>query len=865
MEAESALKSLARQTGYSVLFQSADVAGIKTNAIDGSYTLKDVLPVLFRETGLNGHLTRRGVITILHKPAGGVGKVTTKNGKGLFWDKLAAALASVLVVHPAVSADGTKSPQGGLEEIIVTAQRREENLQAVPIAVTALGADMLESFRVADIQDLSGLAPNLYLLDQGVRSTPVVSIRGIRSGTSDNAVDPKVGLYLDGVYVGRSVGAIFDVAEIERVEVLRGPQGTLFGRNATGGAISMITSSPTGEFGLKQDISFGSNDAFRARTNLNLPALGMLSVKFSYLHDEDSGTSDNLIGGQRIDLRSFDPDFGVLKYDDDLGSKDADAFMVAARLALNDDLTVDYKFDYTDSDTVGNPSQMLGITGGALNGMVQFINSLQPQYGGITNVSIKRLNNVAAATSVEPLEVLGHNLTVNWGISDEVNFKSITAWREMKQKPNIYDLAATGGWKLTSAQLAGLLTGNYGAVFNPANAPGANDSFFDLLTARSTSQRQFSQELQLTVTKEWFDLVGGVFYFTEHSPGLNALGIMKPIDDGVAEPAWFDSIFGTGTNESITDNESVAIYAQGTWHATDKLDLTAGIRRTEDTRETEIVQAVGAAGGGALQPGVYDTDFGKTNYTLIASYTFREDLMAYAKFATGYVAGGVMSSIPYGPEEVESYELGLKSQWLDNRLRVNAATFFMDYTDMQVATFIDGVQNYENAGKAEITGLELEVEAVPVDGLTLSGTLGWTDFEYKEFFVRGVDMSDVIRTTGTPEWNARLSAQYDFEALGFGGVPYVRLDSRWRTESDIVAQPPDPVLADIAVTDEHWIVDARVGIVDIPLSETTMAVSLWAKNLLDEDDIIDFGPEVINQTGQFINERTYGVDFSIAL
>ena len=190
----------------------------------------------------------------------------------------------------------------------------------------------------------------------------------------------------------------------------------------------------------------------------------------------------------------------------------------------------------------------------------------------------------------------------------------------------------------------------------------------------------------------------------------------------------------------------------------------------------------------------------------------------------------------------------------------------MDYTDLQVQTFIDGVQNFQNAGSAEITGLELEVDAVPLDGLTLSGTLGWTDFEYQEFLMGGVDVSDDIRTTYTPEWNTRLSAQYDFASLGFGGTPFVRLDSRWRSEADITAQPlADPVLSDIAVTDDHWIVDARVGIVDVPLSNTTMGVSLWAKNLLDEDDIIDFGPEVINQTGQFINERTVGVDFSISL
>ena len=775
-----------------------------------------------------------------------------------------ALYAGVAAAQAQGAADAGHAAQ--LDEIVVTAQKREENLQTVPIAVTALGTDMLESFRVTDIQDLNGLAPNLVMIDQGVRSIPTITIRGISSGVSNNAVDPKIGMYLDGVYVGRSVGAIFDLAEIERVEVLRGPQGTLFGRNATGGAISMITSAPTGEFGLKQDLSFASNDALRARTTLDLPSWGPLSVKFSYLHDEDSGTADNLIGGQRIDLRPFDPDFGVLKYDDDLGSEDTDAFMFAARLALSDELTVDYKYDRTDSDTVGNPTQQLGVTGGPLNPLLTFIESLQPLYGGITNVSLKRLDDVAAATSVQPLEVFGHNLTVSWDISEDVSFKSITAWREMEQDPNIYDLAATGGWKFTAAQLTGALTNDYAAIFNPANAPGANDWFFNLLTARSTSQRQFSQELQLTITKDAFDLVGGVFYFTEHSPGLDALGIMKPIAGGVAAPAWFDSIFGTGTNESIADNDSIAVFAQGTWHATEQLDLTAGIRRTEDDRETEIVQAAGAAAGGALQPGVYDTEYGKTNYTFIASYTFAEDLMAYAKYATGYVAGGVMSSIPYGPEEVDNYEAGVKSQFFDNRLRVNGVLFYMDYSDLQVQTFIDGVQNFQNAGEAEITGVELEVDALPLDGLTLSGTLGWTDFEYKEFMMGGVDVSDTIRTTYTPEWNMRLSAQYDFGSLAMGGTPYVRLDSRWRDEADITAQPiADPVIADVAVTDSHWILDARAGVVDIPFRDATLGVSVWAKNLLDEDDIVDFGPEVINQTGQFINERTVGVDLSLAL
>lgn len=138
----------------------------------------------------------------------------------------------------------------GIEDIVVTAQRREESLQKVPVAITALTAETLDNSRALNINNLSGLAPNVQIETQGLQSTPAITIRGVLSGASDNAVDPKVGIYLDGVYIGRSVGAIFDLADLSRVEVLRGPQGTLFGRNSTGGAISLISAAPTGEFGI---------------------------------------------------------------------------------------------------------------------------------------------------------------------------------------------------------------------------------------------------------------------------------------------------------------------------------------------------------------------------------------------------------------------------------------------------------------------------------------------------------------------------------------------------------------------------------------------------------------------------------------
>ena len=384
------------------------------------------------------------------------------NKKYLFVQTAAAAIVAGIAV-PNMAAAQTSEEQGarsgGLGEIVVTAQRREESLQDVPVAVTALNSETLDNLRVTDVQRLTGLAPNLAITTQGIQSIPTISMRGINSGTSDNAVDPKIGIYLDGVYIGRSVGAIFDLADIERVEVLRGPQGTLFGRNATGGAISLITARPTGEFGVKAMASYGNQDSLRFRTTVNLPQMGPLALKFSYLHDESHGWMKNLAGGQTVDLSMREPSFGTLTYADRLGARNIDAFQAAARLDFGGDFTADYRFDYTDSKTVGSPVQVLGHTG-QLAALTQGVFGLQALTGGITNQGAKPLSRVANSTSVQPMTVEGHNLTLTWNASDSLTFKSITGYRKFKQKPNIYDLSGTGGLRFSAAQ--------FGALINPA-------------------------------------------------------------------------------------------------------------------------------------------------------------------------------------------------------------------------------------------------------------------------------------------------------------------------------------------------------------------------------------------------------------
>ncbi|TXS89824.1 TonB-dependent receptor [Parahaliea maris] len=767
--------------------------------------------------------------------------------------------ATLILAQGSVAQDIARS-NGALEEVIVTAQKREQNLQAVPIAVTALTADTLRAFRVTNVEGLSNLAPNLNVQQQGRGTLPHINIRGVSSAVADAAVDPKIATYLDGVYIGRTVGSIFDLADIERVEVLRGPQGTLFGRNATGGAISIITAAPTGQLGFKQDFTFGNYDMLRSRSTLDLPAFGPLRLKVSYLHDEQEGYSDNLIGGQTIDLRLRDRAMGVLKYADKLGGKESDAVMVGAQLDVSDSVMFDYRFDYTDSTTVGTPTQQLGIVG-ATAPLMSAINAFQPLYGGITNLSSKPLGNVAAATSEEQLDISGHNLTLTWDINEQLNLKSITAYREMEQDPAIYDLGGTGGWKFTTTQMAALFAGDIPGIL--ANPPGPNDSFFSILTARALEQDQVSQELQLTWTADRFDIVAGGFYFREESSSHNVLGVLQPVENGVVRPSFLDPIFGNGVNNSDNKNESFAAFVQGTWRVSDQLDFTLGLRRTEDKREFNLIEAGAAAGAGDLDEGIYDLDYGKTNYTVILNYRWAEDVMSYAKVGTGFAAGGIMNGIPYDPEEMTNYEIGLKSQFLDNRLRLNAAAFFMDYEDLQVQTFNDGKQRFENAGQVEVSGLELELDTVIVDGLTASASLGWFDFKYKEYLRNGVDISDDVRHIRAPDLNGRISLQYDLPETLFGGTPFMRLDSRYSSEAENLSIASGyPEIDRLSMRDAYWLVDLRAGLASVPAGSGKIDVSLWARNLLDEDDVNVYGNEVLNITGIYSRPRTYGVDFS---
>ncbi len=790
----------------------------------------------------------------------------------------ALALAGVSLLATAAVAQDTApqasgSDMAGLEEIVVTAQRRAESLQKVPVAVTAISSEQLDTLRVTNVKNLAGLAPSLQIQTQGLQSNPSIAIRGVASGVSNNAVDPKVGIYLDGVYIGRTVGSIFDLADIQRVEVLRGPQGTLFGRNATSGAISLVSADPTGEFEVRGNVSYGNYDQIRGKVVVNLPAFGPFSVKFAYLHDEIAGDYTNLLGGKTLNMSLRDPKFGTQTFANKLGGRNIDGGQLAIRGEFGN-LTADYRFDYTDSRTVGRAMQSFGVIPDQSGALLQPIVNLQPFFGGITNISPNaRLKSVANATSAEHVVTQGHSLTLAVKPNDLVTLKSITAYRKFKQDPNVYDLAASGGLRFTFGQLGALITPGLtpaqiqAALFNPANIPGPNDYFFSLLTSRDTSQKQFSQEFQIQLDGENYELTAGAFYFHERSPATDVLGILSPTPNGVVVPSPLDAVFGSGLTDTLSINDSIAGYGQLTIHLGDRVDVTGGLRYTIDDRKLNI-NAISNAQGGALGVGKYSVSFNKLNYTGIVTWRPTDDSTVYGKISSGYVAGGILSGIPYKPETLVAYELGAKTQMFDNRLRLNVAAFYSDYKDLQTQNFINGRQFFDNAGKAKIKGFEVEADVVPVRGLVLSGNIGYADLNYKTFILNGVEVADVARTTYNSKWTARASAQYDAPEFSNGSHLQARVEGRYRSSYYLTSTPFRNLTGQVVLENEnkqpgYWLVDGRVGLMNVPVGSSSFSVSAFGQNLFDKQ-YISFGAPVLSLVGTYDRGRTYGVELGFA-
>lgn len=688
----------------------------------------------------------------------------------------------------------------GLEEVVVTAQKRSENLQNTPISMTAFSAERLAELGAQRAIDIAQYTPNVNIVTNNVSNTGIaVGVRGLQAADAAMGADSKIGIYLDGVYLARIAAASFDVVDIAQIEVLWGPQGTLWGKNTTGGSINIVTEKPRGELTFRQALSFGNYDYFRSHTTLDTPTWNGLSAKFSYDRSQKDGEISNTYPGN-----SRKP-----------GDMDNEAYAIALRWQPAETFVADYIYDRHNRDGIGPGNQLVAVTPrlallptALLNtpaGQVQIEN---PFWRGAREASPSRRSSFSVNAREEHNDLAGHNLTLSWLVGD-AEIKSITSYRTYDGiKPGDFD----GGTFATPLFEADL----------------------------SEWQRQASQELQITGTalEDRLNYVAGLYYFKEKTSTTNPQYFA--VQTGVAPSGELVLTALTSPLIYTTRNESKAVYGQASYTPpifSDRLGVTVGLRYTEDEKEANLISrnARGRDNWSSLNP------------ALIIDYQLTDDINLYGKITTGYNAGvfnvraatASIFQMPADSEELVNYELGIKSEWFNQRLRLNAALFRMDYTDLQVSQFVASQAGAStiitNAGEAEISGYELELVARPIPEMTLIVGWGYTDVEYKEFItsvnqITGevVDSADSAKPVLAPRNTGNAAVEYEFGTWSFGTLSG-RADVTHSDGFDF-----NPFLTRYTHADGRTLYNARLTLSDIPPVSGNLRVSLWGKNLSNE-------------------------------
>lgn len=697
--------------------------------------------------------------------------------------------------QPVASTDNASSENDatiGLGDIVVTAQRRSENLQNVPVAVSAVTSDQLAKSNVVGVADLRLAVPALNITyANGQMST---SLRGLGSNGIAPGFENPVAIYVDGVYYASQVTTFLGLANIEQIEVLKGPQGTLFGRNATGGLVQVTTRRPSDSFVMEGGLSYGNYQAISGNAYVAGPAAAGLSADLAVqAAHQGNGWGESRVTGQ--ELYKTKHDYTVRsKWQWEAG--DSTSFILIG--------------DYSDISETKNPLQ---IQPGTLSGYAP-ANGVAPDLGYDTTTDYRNYRRGwSAGGSLKWLQDIG-----------EVSLVSTTAYRQSRYKIGFdYD--------------------------GQAVQPGATVDY-------NWPDRQFSQELQLSSKSGGlFTWVGGAYYF-------NALAQFDPIVLGLNEQ---------GVNIRISNKQkttSLAGYLQGTYALGDRTNVTVGGRYTTERRSvrdgTTDIFVVPIA---TALPTVASPDdhvrFNKFTFRLAADHRFSNEVMAYVSFNRGFKSGGYNTGspgkAPYRPETIDAYELGLKTDLLDRRLRVNVAGFYYDYKDVQSQKLDNGVIEIVNAARARIYGLDADFQALVADGLRLTGGVTAVRSRYRSYpqallstplggvpSVIGSAKGNQLPLASKVTFNAALDykKEYDFGTVNANVNLYY--NSGFFLESDNVIKQDR--FAQIGAT-LSW-----------TSSDDRFSLGVFGKNLTDRR-VLSFGTTVPNGTHliEYAAPRTYGV------
>jgi iron complex outermembrane receptor protein len=651
-------------------------------------------------------------------------------------------LACILLLLSAEQATA-QSTSHSLEEIIVTAERREQDMQKIGVSVSAFNGDQLKALGSADISALSNFVPNLQIGSE--TSDLKVMLRGVGSDNLEAFSDPGVALHIDGVYQARPSGGSALFYDMQRVEVLRGPQGTLYGRNATGGAINFISNKPSQDFDAAIDVSLGEYEWQRIRGMVNTPLIeDELMLRLVATDEQRDGIQKNLFPGG---TEGNDIDDTSLRAQLLWEPSDEASILLSARTQEKGGVgPVRKRTSSPDSETI-SPDGTPANCGDC--GFIADLDDLREVYKD-TPESFD-------------LETSGFSLTVDYDFGPAV-------------------LTIVGANQSTDMDL--MQDSDQG--MSPNGAPFGST---DTVTVAQESD-QTTIELRLVSNDDSdFTWIVGAFYLNEDA--FQHTLVNRDRSDPFRYIPFYPNIPDVNINiMHDVEIESTALFGQTSYLINDSLKLTAGIRFTEDKKS-----AVGGTISTLIFPqlpfpiadGAHDytpeDEWSKTTGKLGLDWDLNEDSMVYTTISTGFKAGGfnfgVAGSDSYDPEEVTAYEIGSKNRFLDNTLQLNATAFFYDYKELQVFQVVDQTVIVRNAASAQISGAEFELVYSPTEALKIDASLGLLETEYEDFalpsnlFLDGAGEPTLIDVSGNqlinaPEWSGHIGVQYTFDLNDLG-------------------------------------------------------------------------------------------------
>ncbi|WP_341021760.1 TonB-dependent receptor [Brevundimonas diminuta] len=694
----------------------------------------------------------------------------------------------------------TQETASQVEDIIVTARRTEESAQKTPLALTAFSGETLERTGAQQVTDLQGAVPNLNLVQgRGSSNATNIYIRGIGQPDALQTFDPAVGVYVDDVYYSRIRGSQFDLLDLERVEILRGPQGTLYGKNTIGGAMKLVSRRPGQDFRARASAAYGDYDLIEVQGAVSGPVTDTLALGLSVLHSERGGYVT-------------DPATGA-EYND----KNTSAVRVSLAWDPTSTFRVDLNVDYSKDDAGLTVGQAQNSLTNLLGAPAYSVPTPTPEYGFKTRATPDLPNETR-------LETWGSALRMTWDLSDRLTLKSITSYRELNTDDYI-------DFDATELEIA------------------------DALVA--VDQKQTSQELQLIYSGDRLTAVGGVYWLKEevgsHQESYN--------DDLTANlvfpPLWNGDYTFTRFIDDDLETTSKAVFGNVSYAVTDALRLSAGVRYTEEEKEYDRFTYVKSNSPFLVSSYGFAPPTGKwddTSIMLSADYQLSDDAMVYARYAQGFKSGGfngransATEATAYDPETADTFEVGAKTTFWDRHLRLNIASFLTKYENFQAR--VSGVENDPitgvpvgvlsviNAGELDIFGFELEGVVVPTQGLTLDAQVGFLDADYKEFndarFTKFSGSRAFQDPAFSPKWTVRVGGQYEWALDGGSSVTFgaaAKYRSRMALTVDNTVVNTDTEIPGM-YQDAYWLYDARVVWSN---ASDRYTVGLYGQNLSDE-------------------------------